>query len=220
LAPIAVIPGILGLALLWTAAITTAATLSAGFTQVLGLYLVLSTAYSVGLKQHPIVDVLVLAVLYTLRVVAGAVLFQVPLSRWFLAFSVFLFFSLAVLKRVIELRLSSPQGSERVRSDLGFLPGRGYRIEDLPVLVGLGAAAGIASSLVYCLYITSTDVTKLYLRPDLLWIGLPMLLFVQARIWLLAGRGEMHQDPVVFVLTDRASIVVAALLLLIVALAA
>jgi hypothetical protein len=163
--------------------------------------------------------VLVLAVLYTLRVVAGAILFQVPLSRWFLAFSVFLFFSLAVLKRVTELRLVTG-GTERVTNDVGLIPGRGYRTEDFSVLVGLGAAAGIASSLVYCLYITSTDITKLYQRPDLLWIGLPMLLFVQARFWLLAGRREMHQDPVVFALTDGPSAVAAILLLLIVALAA
>jgi hypothetical protein len=83
-----------------------------------------------------------------------------------------------------------PKGADDVRAGGRPLPGRGYRAEDAPVLVGLGAAAGVAGSLVFCLYITSTDVTRLYHRPDLLWIGLPILLYVQARMWLLAGRNE------------------------------
>jgi 4-hydroxybenzoate polyprenyltransferase/phosphoserine phosphatase len=217
---ISVLTGLVSFPLLWAAGLGIAAALSAKFTYVLTLHIVLSTAYSLNLKTRPILDVLALAVLYTLRVIAGAVLFQVPLSRWFLAFSVFLFFSLAVLKRVIELRLTTGEGTARVASETGLLPGRGYRTEGLAVLVGLGAAAGIASSLVYCLYITSTDITKLYERPDLLWMGLPILIFVQARMWLLAGRREMHQDPVVFALTDRPSMMAATLLLLTVALAA
>jgi 4-hydroxybenzoate polyprenyltransferase len=189
---------------------------SPSFARVLGFYLVLSVIYSVSLKQWPILDVLVLAVLYTTRVIGGAVLFVVPLSRWFLAFSVFLFFSLAVLKRVIELQVRS-----RTASDTrdGQLPGRGYQNLDIPVLVALGAAAAIASSLVFCLYITSTDVVRLYRQPDLLWLGLPVLLYGQARMWLLAGRNQMHQDPVVFSLTDRPNLIAAALFLLIVGLA-
>jgi 4-hydroxybenzoate polyprenyltransferase/phosphoserine phosphatase len=216
---ISVPTGLMTFAVLWAAALATAGALSIRFAQVLAFYLALSGAYSLRLKRRPILDVLVLAVLYTLRVIAGAILFAVPLSRWFLAFSVFLFFSLAVLKRVIELRMNTRDSSPGVTLDGKALPGRGYRAEDTPVLVGLGAAAGVASSLVFCLYITSTDVTRLYHRPDLLWIGLPVLLYVQARMWLLAGRNEMHQDPIVFGLTDRPSIVAALLLLLVVALA-
>jgi 4-hydroxybenzoate polyprenyltransferase/phosphoserine phosphatase len=216
---ISVPAGLITFAVLWAAALTLAGALSIRFAHVLVSYLILSSAYSLTLKRRPILDVLVLAVLYTLRVIAGAVLFAVPLSRWFLAFSVFLFFSLAVLKRVIELRMKTRESSESVSRAGQPLPGRGYRAEDTPVLVGLGAAAGVASSLVFCLYITSTDVTRLYHRPDLLWIGLPILLYVQARMWLLAGRNEMHQDPVVFGLTDRPSIVAGLLLLLVVALA-
>jgi 4-hydroxybenzoate polyprenyltransferase/phosphoserine phosphatase len=217
---ISVPTGLITFALLWAAALAMAGALSIRFAHVLASYLALSGAYSLWLKRRPILDVLVLAVLYTLRVIAGAVLFAVPLSRWFLAFSVFLFFSLAVLKRVIELRRKARHGSEGEKLDDQPLPGRGYRAEDTSVLVSLGAAAGVASSLVFCLYITSTDVTRLYHRPDLLWIGLPILLYVQARMWLLAGRDEMHQDPVVFGLTDRPSIFAGLLLLLVVALAA
>jgi 4-hydroxybenzoate polyprenyltransferase len=208
--------GLVGLITLWGVGMWIAQVASPSFARVLGFYLVLSVIYSVSLKQWPILDVLVLAVLYTTRVIGGAVLFVVPLSRWFLAFSVFLFFSLAVLKRVIELQVRS-----RTASDArdGQLPGRGYQNRDVPVLVALGAAAAIASSLVFCLYITSTDVVRLYRQPDLLWLGLPVLLYGQARMWLLAGRNQMHQDPVVFSLTDRPNLIAAALFLLIVGLA-
>jgi 4-hydroxybenzoate polyprenyltransferase len=209
--------GLAGLVTLWGVGMWIAQLASPSFARVLGFYLVLSVIYSVSLKQKPILDVLVLAVLYTTRVVGGAVLFAVPLSRWFLGFSVFLFFSLAVLKRVIELQAMSRSASD---TPDGQLPGRGYQSLDVPVLVALGAAAAIASSLVFCLYITSSDVVRLYGHPDLLWLGLPVLLYGQARMWLLAGRNKMHQDPVVFTLTDRPNLIAAVLFLLIVALAA
>jgi 4-hydroxybenzoate polyprenyltransferase/phosphoserine phosphatase len=208
--------GLAGLITLWVAGMSAAWVTSPAFAGILGLYLVLTVIYSASLKRRPILDVLVLAVLYTSRVVGGAVLFMVPLSRWFLAFSVFLFLSMAVLKRVIELQVrnrpaSEPRGDE--------LPGRGYQSVDGPVLLALGLAAAIASSLVFCLYITSADVVRLYRRPDLLWLGLPILLYGQARMWLLAGRNRVHMDPVVFSLTDRATLIAAALFLLIIALA-
>jgi len=209
--------GLAGLIALWAMGISAAQAVSPAFSGVLGSYLVLSVVYSVSLKQRPILDVLVLAVLYTVRVVGGAVLFMVPLSRWFLAFSVFLFFSLAVLKRVIELQVWSKAASHVRDSEL---PGRGYQGEDLPVLMALGAAAAIASALVFCLYITSADVMRLYRQPDLLWLGLPVLIYAQARMWMLAGRNQMHQDPVVFSLSDRPNLIAAALFLLIVGLAA
>jgi 4-hydroxybenzoate polyprenyltransferase len=208
--------GLVGFLSLWLAGMSAAWVTSRGFAGVLGFYLVLSVAYSASLKRQPILDVLVLAVLYTSRVVGGAVLFAVPLSRWFLAFSVFLFFSLAVLKRVIELQARSRTVAEPRNDEL---PGRGYQGVDAPVLIALGVAAAIASSLVFCLYITSTDVVRLYRRPDLLWLGLPILLYGQARIWLLAGRSKMHQDPVVFSLTDRPLLLAAAIFLLIIGLA-
>jgi 4-hydroxybenzoate polyprenyltransferase len=211
--------GLLSSAALWTTALLLATRLGTRFAAMLLLYLLLSTAYSTALKRRPIVDVLTLAVLYTIRVIAGAMLVSVALSRWFLAFSVFLFFSLAMLKRVVELRATQRAGPPALPEPC-WVPGRGYRTDDVPVLLTVGTAAAMASTLVFCLYITSADVTKLYERPDLLWLGLPILLFIQSRMWLLAGRGEMHQDPVVFGLTDRQSLAAAALLLGVVALAA
>jgi 4-hydroxybenzoate polyprenyltransferase len=170
-------------------------------------YLALTTAYSFSLKRVPAVDVLALATLYTARVVAGAALVSVPLSRWFLAFSVFLFLSLALVKRVVELQgMLGPEGAA--------IPGRGYVLADIPVLTALGAGATLATALVYCLYITSSEVNRLYSRPDLLWLELPVLLYWQIRVWLLTGRRQMtHDDPVVFALRDRASHVTLAVFL-------
>ncbi len=158
-------------------------------------YLVLATAYSMGLKRQVVLDVLILAGLYTVRVVAGAAAVDVPLSRWFLAFSVFLFTSLALLKRAVEAR-------NRARGGLG---GRGWRVEDLPVLAATGMACAVAAALVYCLYITGSDVRELYRRPDLLWVGLPALLYWLARMWVFTLRGEVHDDPLLFALRDPAS---------------
>ncbi len=161
-------------------------------------YLVMTAAYSGGLKAVVVLDVVLLAAFYTVRVVAGAAAVDVPLSRWFLAFSVFVFLSLALLKRASESVRARSEGAE-------VLPGRGWRAEDLPVLLAFGAASAGAGALVYCLYITSEDVIALYARPDLLWLGLPVILYWLARAWLLALRGEVHEDPLVFALTDAAS---------------
>ena len=154
-----------------------------------------SLAYSLDLKRRPVLDVIVLATLYATRVVAGAETAHVPLSRWFLAFALFLFLSLALVKRVVEL-----QGLPKEAT--GFARGRCYVRADVPALVALGAACTAASALVYCLYVTSEDVGRLYRHPDLLWAGLPLILYWQARIWLVANRGDMHEDPVVFALRD------------------
>ncbi len=214
---ISVPAGLLAAALLTAVAASAAAWVSGAFLQVLSVYVLISVAYSLGLKRWPLLDVIVLAILYTIRVIGGAVLLSVPLSRWFLGFAVFLFFSLGLLKRVIELQGVGP-GSEGASLVARGLPGRGYRLEDRTVLVAFGIGSAIAADMVYCLYITSADVTRLYGRPDLLWLGLPILLYVQARMWLLAGRNEMHEDPVVFGLTDRPSLIAAALFMALVAL--
>lgn len=168
------------------------------FQALLVVYAVVTTAYSVVLKQRPILDVITLAGLYTIRVVAGAALVSVTLSQWFLAFSVFFFFSLAIVKRVVELGGRAEAVSSR-------LPGRGYQVDDIPVLTSLGATAVMGSALVYCLYITGTEIGELYRQPDLLWVGLPILLYWQSRLWLLVGRDALHEDPVIFALTDRIS---------------
>jgi len=184
-------------AVLGVLAVAAALPLSGDFAAVLACYAVLSAGYSFLLKRKPILDAITLASLSTIRVVAGAVLAPAPLSRWFIAFAVFFFLSLALVKRYVEV-------GERPAEGGGPL-GRGYVREDLPVLADLGISSAAVATLVYCLYITGPDVTRLYVRPDLLWVGLPILLYWQARVWLLTVRGDMHADPVVYALTDRVS---------------
>lgn len=173
-------------------------TLPEVFRAVLASYFVLAVTYSLVLKRREMIDVITLATLYTSRVVAGAVLVDVALSRWFLAFSVFFFISLALIKRVAELLDPSDEESEGA-------PGRAYLRSDVPFLTSFGSAAVAASGLVYCLYITGDDVNGLYRAPDLLWLGLPLLLYWQGRIWILAARGKLMQDPVLFALRDTVS---------------
>ena len=172
------------------------------FQLTLAIYLVLTTGYSFLLKRRVLLDVICLASLYTIRVVAGSNLVDAPLSQWFLAFSIFFFFSLALVKRVAELRPLVSSGEQAIA-------GRGYMAPDLPTLTSLGTAASMASSLVFCLYITSSEITVLYQHPSLLWIGLPLFLYWQARVWLLTSRGRMNEDPVVFALKDRMSYLIA-----------
>ena len=207
------IPGGLGLvAGLALASGALASQLPDGFRRMLLIYLVLTLGYSCAVKRWALLDVITLATLYTMRVVAGAALAEVPVTRWFLAFSVFFFLSLALVKRVVELRESSAGGA-------GPLAGRGYVVQDVPVLTGLGMASITASALVYCLYITGEEARLLYSRPDLLWAGLPILLYWQARAWLLTGRQAMHEDPVVFAMRDRVSHLAFAAFLVVVMLA-
>lgn len=175
-----------------------AARLPTGFQLALGVYVVVSLAYSLDLKRRPLLDVVVLATLYTVRIVAGGALVHVTLSRWFLAFSIFLFLSLALTKRVAELQ-RRPEGEAQ------FVEGRSYLRADIPALLALGAASSVASALVYCLYVTGEDAARLYRRPDILWFGLPLILYWQARLWLVTNRGDMHDDPVVFAMKDRVS---------------
>ena len=164
-------------------------------------YVVLSASYSLALKRVVVLDVMVLATLYTLRVVAGAAAVEVPLSRWFLAFSVFLFLSLAVLKRLVEIQGAEQREATRIE-------GRAWSLSDGPLLLAFGAGSASSAALVYCLYITSAEVLTLYARPDLLWLGLPLFLYWLMRTWLLALRGEVHEDPLIFALRDGPSYVV------------
>lgn len=207
--PSAMVAGLLLIA----AAAVVAWQLSPRFAGVLAAYLVITYAYSLSLKQHLAIDVITLATLYTVRIVAGAVLVEVPLSRWFLAFSIFLFLSLALAKRAVELRGAAARNATSIA-------GRGYRPEDLPTLAAMGVAAAAASALVYCLYITGDDVTRLYANPDLLWIGLPLFLYWNLRLWLFADRGTLQEDPVAFALKDPITYVVAAVFLAVIWIAA
>jgi len=170
------------------------------FVGMLLLYQGTTMAYSLGLKRVAILDVVVLAGLYTIRVLAGSVAVNVPDSPWFLAFSMFLFLSLAFVKRYAELRLAEGNGGSN-----GFLAARGYLPGDLDLLRSVGAASGYVAVLVFALYINSPEVHTLYHRPVALWLIGPLLLYWVTRVWFLAHRGRMHGDPVVFALSDLPS---------------
>lgn len=174
------------------------------FVLVLTLYLATTLAYSFTLKRRPLVDVLVLAGLYTLRIFAGGAATGIAVSEWLLAFSMFFFLSLALLKRFAEFRKLELDPTASVL-------GRGYRGDDVPVLRTAGQTAGYLSVLVLVLHIQSPEVTMLYTHPSLLWGVGVLLLYWITRVWLLAGRGEMHDDPVLFAAKDRVSYAVAAI---------
>lgn len=171
----------------------------------LALYFVLTMAYSLKLKQVPIVDVLTLAMLYTMRIIAGAAAIAVPLSFWLLLFSMFVFLSLAFIKRYSELRAAREDGK------VGILRGRGYDPQDLELVSSLGGSAGYAAVLVLALYIQDAHTVSLYATPTIIWLACPLLLFWISRAWLIAHRGNMHDDPIVFALKDRVSWVIVAL---------
>ncbi len=177
--------------------------LPTAFRAALAAYFALTLAYSFGLKRVAIVDVIVLAGLYTVRIVAGAYAIVVPLSFWLLAFAMFLFFSLALVKRYAELVSLRLEG-------IPALPGRGYSGHDVDIVLAMGAASAMVSALVLALYMNGDTVQVLYTRPDALWLLCPLLLYWVSRVWLLAARGQMHDDPVLFAVRDRASYAVVA----------
>ena len=166
----------------------------------LALYFAITCAYSLGLKRLILVDCLILAMLYTLRIVAGAAAVEMPLSFWLLAFSVFLFLSLAFVKRYAELEVQLLAGKEKVH-------GRGYYTTDAPLIQTLGIASGYAAVVVLALYLNSDNVMQLYRMPEVVWAAVPVMLFWISWIWMKAHRGLMHDDPLVFAVKDRASLV-------------
>ncbi|MGB3538784.1 MAG: UbiA family prenyltransferase [Mesorhizobium sp.] len=181
------------------------------FMGVLAGYIVITTAYSLALKRMLLIDVLTLAGLYTVRVIAGAAATGVGVSFWLLAFSMFFFLSLALVKRYVELGSPSLIPGERIA-------GRGYRCEDRDVVAQAGMASAFSSALVLALYMNSEAVRELYPHPWVVWPLSPIVLYLTMRVWVLGRRGEMHDDPVVFIISDwRSQIVIAlgAMLLLI-----
>lgn len=176
-----------------------AALLPAKFQLVFASYYGLTLGYSFFLKGCVLVDALALAGLYTLRIIAGAAAVSVPLSFWLLLFSVFLFLSLAFVKRFAEL--DGLRRQQRLRA-----AGRGYHVEDLPMLQSLGSASGYLSVLVLALYINSPEIQALYSRPKAIWLLCVLMLYWVSRMWMQASRGLMHDDPVVFALKDRVSV--------------
>lgn len=178
------------------------------FLPLLAGYYAATLLYSFVLKRRVGADIITLAGLYTIRVFAGGAACAIPVSPWLLAFSMFLFFCLAVVKRLTELV------QHRTRTTVA---GRGYHPQDIDMLRGLGAAAGSMAVLVLALYLNSPEVRALYPQPEILWLLCPLLLFWMTRLLLIANRGDMHDDPVVFAFRDRASLATLALAGLIVA---
>jgi 4-hydroxybenzoate polyprenyltransferase len=174
------------------------------FLTILVLYIFLTSAYSLMLKSIVLVDCLTLATLYTVRIIAGAAAASLALSFWLLAFSVFIFLSLALVKRYAEL-LAQEKVGKRIAH------GRGYEVSDAPLLQTLGVSSGYISALVMALYLKTDDIILMYTYPSAIWIFLPILLFWVSWVWLKASRGEMHDDPIVFAIKDKTSIFVALL---------
>lgn len=201
--------GLLFAPLLLAGAAGIALSVSREFAGVLGTYYAATLAYSFALKRVALLDVIVLAGLYTVRIIAGGVATGVPVSQWLLAFSMFIFLSLAFVKRYSEVDTMRKRGVAEAK-------GRGYRASDLEQLSSLGASAGFISVLVLALYVNSNDVTKLYAHPLRLLGMLPLFLYWISRVWLLAHRGQMHDDPIVFAIRDKVSYVIAALVALVV----
>lgn len=181
--------------------------ISSAFAVWLLLYLLLTLAYTLFLKRIILVDCLLLATLYTIRITAGAAAVSVPLSFWLLAFSIFIFLSLAFVKRYAELQVQVLAGNDHA-------PGRGYAVNDAPLVQTLGVAAGYAAVLVLALYLHSETVMLLYTKPELIWFAILLMLFWVSWVWLKAHRGEMHDDPIVFAINDRASLAVGALIII------
>ncbi len=166
-------------------------------------YFVTTLAYSLLLKRIVLVDVLVLSGLYTVRMLAGASVTHTLISPWLAGFSLFVFLSLAMVKRFSEL--------QNLRAS-GEVPknGRGYVLMDIEQLRTFGTASAYASVVVFTLYISGRDVAALYRHPQRMWLMTPLLILWVSRFWLLASRGELNEDPVVFALTDRTSLLIGA----------
>jgi 4-hydroxybenzoate polyprenyltransferase len=170
----------------------------------LAIYAVSTIAYSLWLKRMVLVDVIALSGLYTIRILAGSAAAGVPVSPWLAAFSIFFFLSLAFVKRFSELE------SMRIRSEATgtiAVKGRGYRISDLEQIRSFGTSSASASVLVFLLYVGNLDAAaKLYGHTTRLWLLVPVLLLWLYRLWLLASRDELHEDPVVYAITDKRSL--------------
>jgi 4-hydroxybenzoate polyprenyltransferase len=197
--------GVVAGTVLLAASAAIAASINLWFLLALAAYYVFTWAYSLALKRFALIDVMTLAGLYTMRIIAGSAATLVWPSFWLLGFSVFLFLSLGIVKRFAELEDMRREGKLAAH-------GRGYSADDLPLLQSLGTAAGYAAVVVMALYINSAASDDLYAHPKALWLLCPLMLFWISRVWLLTTRGQMHDDPIVFALKDRVSLALAALM--------
>lgn len=187
-------------------------TLEPLFLAALGFYVFLTCAYSLRLKRQIVLDVMILAVLYTIRIIAGGAATLIVPSFWLLAFSMFIFLSLALVKRCSELNLLTDQSHSAA--------GRGYYASDMPVLMTLGASSGLISVLILALYIDTPTVAMTYSEPLWLWLVPFAMLYWVTRLWMKTQRGEVHDDPVIFAAQDKQSIFIVFVLAIVVMAAA
>ncbi len=192
--------GIVGAPILLSFAVFICLFIPIEFSSILLIYYLLTLGYSFKLKQLVMVDVVTLASLYTIRILAGAALIGVYLSFWLLSFSMFVFLSLAIIKRYTELMRLKKKNSDKQSA-------RGYQVDDLELLSSLGAASGYLSVLVFALYVNSPEIHALYSQPEIMWPACLVLLFWISHLWIIAHRGQMDDDPIVFALKDFTSIV-------------
>lgn len=198
--------GALAAAILGIAAVSLGSLLGAVFLAVLAVYFSVSILYSSLLKKAALVDVIVLSGLYIWRLVAGGVATGIVLSNWLLSFALFVFTSLALAKRYVELS-DAPTAAA---TDSQAPRGRGYLASDLQLVLSMGVASALVSVLVVILYVNSPEVVMLYRQPQVLFLLAPLVLFWIGRVWLLASRKELHEDPVLFAVRDKCSYFVAA----------
>jgi 4-hydroxybenzoate polyprenyltransferase/phosphoserine phosphatase len=192
---IPIVQGLVASAAGLAVALALACAVSRGFVLMLLLYLALTSAYSWVLKERALIDVLVLSLLYTLRIIAGIVAIGLPTSSWLLAFSAFVFLSLALVKRCAEL-VSLAQGGEE------SAPGRDYRVGDLVVLWPLGVGSALSAVVVFGLFISAEETRVRYATPELLWLVALGLVYWLARLWIKTSRGKMDDDPLVYAVED------------------
>jgi len=181
----------------FTIALSTASIL---FSFILLLYLFITTTYSLFLKHKTIIDVITLSILYNIRIIAGGAAITVPISSWLLVFAMFFFISLAFMKRYTDLiPLDNIEHN---------VVGRGYIKKDIALIGSAGLSSGYISLLVLTLYIYSDHVKELYKQPFLLWLVIPIILYFISRIWLKTTRGEMTNDPIIYIIKDRISYII------------
>lgn len=209
---IPILKGVVLSSLLIVSGLTISIWLDSAFSFVLCGYIGLTLGYSLVFKTIALVDTILLASLYTIRVIAGALLIEVNLSFWLITFSIFIFYCLALLKRVTELQNLSNSGCEKIN-------GRGYSLQDANTLRGMGISSGLLSIIVFALYINSSDMLLMYSRPQVLWLICPLLLYWINMLWLKTGREEMHDDPIVFTIKDHQSQIVFGLVAMLLAFA-
>lgn len=193
-----IVEGVSGMVLMLVGGLALAACLSLHFLLALMAYLIITLSYSLYFKAYVLIDVLLLASLYTIRIVAGAIAIKVDVSSWLMAFSMFTFLSLALVKRASELVAMEKLARTGAK-------GRDYQLTDTQAIVSMGIAAGYLAVLVLALFVDSSSVAQNYTNPRLLWLLCPLMLYWVSRLWIKTTRGEMHDDPLLYSLRDRGS---------------